>query len=84
MPIHQLEDNMDARTSLLEATIVKPAQALPIKIHAAGEATADDSPVLHAAIGLAREAENKGKLIVGIVPSFAERYLSTSLFSGLG
>ena len=40
--------------------------------------------ILHAAMALARAPENKGKLIVGIVPSFAERYLSTSLFSGLG
>ena len=46
---------MDARTSLLEAPMVKPAHALPIKIHAAGEATADDPPVLHAAIGLAEQ-----------------------------
>jgi cysteine synthase A len=40
--------------------------------------------MLHAAVGLARDPANAGKLIVGIVPSFAERYLSTSLFSGLG
>ena len=38
---------------------------------------------LHAALGLAKLAENRGKLIVGIAPSFAERYLSTALFSGL-
>jgi cysteine synthase A len=40
--------------------------------------------MLHAAVALAKDPANKGKLIVGIVPSFAERYLSTPLFSGLG
>jgi cysteine synthase A len=39
--------------------------------------------VLHAMLGLARLPENKGKLIVGIAASFAERYLSTPLFAGL-
>ncbi|GBQ96964.1 cysteine synthase A [Acetobacter nitrogenifigens DSM 23921 = NBRC 105050] len=38
---------------------------------------------LHAATQLAREAEYEGKTIVAIAPSFAERYLSTSLFNGL-
>jgi cysteine synthase A len=40
--------------------------------------------MLHVALGLARLPANDGKLIVGIVPSFAERYLSTALFTGLG
>lgn len=38
---------------------------------------------LHAAVQLANRPENKGKTIVTIAPSFAERYLSTSLFTGL-
>ncbi|MCE2564847.1 cysteine synthase A [Komagataeibacter sp. FNDCF1] len=38
---------------------------------------------LHAAVQLAERPENSGKTIVTIAPSFAERYLSTSLFTGL-
>lgn len=38
---------------------------------------------LHAAVQLAAQPENAGKTIVTIAPSFAERYLSTSLFTGL-
>ena len=39
--------------------------------------------VLHAMLDCAREPRFAGKLLVGIVPSFAERYLSTALFAGL-
>lgn len=39
---------------------------------------------LAAALEVGARPENKGKMIIAIIPSFAERYLSTALFEGIG
>jgi hypothetical protein len=52
----QLETNMDARTASRRATIAMPEPAPTIRMtHSAGEATAGDHPVLHAAVGLSEQ-----------------------------
>ncbi len=64
------------RDSIAAARRCARTEGLPIGI--------SSGAVLHAAMTLAKQPRNAGKLIVGIAPSFAERYLSTALFSGLG
>jgi alkylation response protein AidB-like acyl-CoA dehydrogenase len=50
------EIKMDTGTSVLQPSFRKALQALPTAAtHAAGEATANDSSILHAAIGLAEQ-----------------------------
>ncbi len=63
------------REAIAAARRCARAEGLPIGISSGG--------MLHVALAMAKAPENAGKLIVGIVPSFAERYLSTPLFTGL-
>jgi cysteine synthase A len=63
------------REGLAAARRCAMAEGLPIGI--------SSGAALHAALDLARNPANTGKLVVAIAPSFAERYLSTSLFAGL-
>jgi alkylation response protein AidB-like acyl-CoA dehydrogenase len=74
---------MNAKCSRVPAA-GKPEQALPIKpSHAAGEATAEDSAVLHAAIGLAEQIRAAGDEIERgrrIPPSIAAAMKDAGVF----
>jgi indole-3-acetate monooxygenase len=55
---------MDAITLPLQSPMVAPERAVTIKrAHTAGQASADDSPVLHAAIGLAEQIRSASEEI---------------------
>jgi cysteine synthase A len=63
------------QTAFDTARLVARMEGIPVGI-SSGAAVA-------AAIDVGRRPENTGKTIVIIIPSFAERYLSTALFEGL-
>jgi cysteine synthase len=58
------------------ARLVARLEGLPVGI--------SSGAALHAAAVVGSRLENEGKNMVVVIPSFAERYLSTALFEGLG
>jgi cysteine synthase A len=77
LDLAQLDDvrRVTERESFAAARLCARTEGLPIGI--------SSGAVLHAMLDLAAQPEMRGRLIVGIAASFAERYLSTELFAGL-
>ncbi len=63
------------REAIAAARQVAASDGVPVGI--------SSGAALHAAINLARDPAAAGRRVACIIPSFAERYLSTALFAGL-
>ena len=62
--------------SVANARLIARLEGVPVGI--------SSGAALQAAVVVGSRPENKGKTMVVVIPSFAERYLSTILFEGLG
>lgn len=67
--------DIDAETAVATARATAKEEGLLVGI--------SSGAAIEAALQLAKRPENKGKLIVTVVPDFGERYLSTILYSDL-
>src|SRR6201988_3742090 len=72
---------IDEIVRINSATAIETARALARNEGIAGGISS--GAAIAAALQIGKRPENAGKIILAIVPSFAERYLSTALFEGI-